>query len=60
MKPLLAAPAVAALLGISRAAAYREMKKMEHVVVGAPGRVALLGQRRVASSGTGGPTSQGP
>ena len=34
MLPLLDAPAVAALLGISRAAAYREMKKMQHVVIG--------------------------
>src|SRR5262245_38107225 len=34
MKPLLNASAVAALLGVSRAAAYREMKKMVHVVIG--------------------------
>lgn len=34
MKPLLDAPAVAALLGVSRAAAYREKKRMENVVIG--------------------------
>jgi predicted DNA-binding transcriptional regulator AlpA len=32
--PLLDATAVAALLRISRAAAYREMKKMQHEVIG--------------------------
>lgn len=34
MNRLLDAAVVAALLGISRAAAYREMKKMQHVVIG--------------------------
>src|SRR4051812_29973170 len=34
MKPLLRAKDVAAILGISRAAAYRQMKLMAHVVVG--------------------------
>lgn len=34
MKPLLDASAVAVFLGISRAAAYRETKKMQHVVIG--------------------------
>ncbi len=40
MKPLLDAPAVAALLGISRSEAYRELKKMQHA-----------GHRRTVSSG---------
>ena len=34
MNPLLDAAAVAAHLGISRAAAYREMKNMQQVVIG--------------------------
>src|SRR5688500_10276559 len=34
MKRLLSGHDVAELLGISRAAAYREMKKMDHVVIG--------------------------
>ena len=45
MNPLLDAPAVAALLGISRAAAYREMKMQQRVIVTEAAVEAYVRQR---------------